>query len=250
MDSKNEHIQELIKNQSVLISLLCMERELTALLRKELEMKSKVRGDLEATILQEVETILSSGQSCSCFLVRCETDVDDNDAIDQSASIHPDCPNIEAQTTLNLQSNDNVSSSSKVYCSDFVDDNVRTKADNTNENTFSTLIIKLEPEDNIIGDGYLPSVDGTDPTLILEFKAEDNTIDEGYLPNVDHTDATLTLESKAEDDVIDVDVRVITLSARRRRYFSPGPVSGGRNSPSKAISFDDIKEVSDESSQD
>ena len=89
--SYSEHfVQELIKKQNVLLSLLCMERQQTSILKKELDnLKTSGRDDLEATILNEVESILASGQSCSCFIVRCESDFNNNDSTEESTLIHP-----------------------------------------------------------------------------------------------------------------------------------------------------------------
>jgi len=71
--SLGDKIKELTNKQSVLVSLLCMERKQTALLRKELElMKCNRLGDFEASIIREVETMLTSGQSCNCFIVQSE----------------------------------------------------------------------------------------------------------------------------------------------------------------------------------
>ena len=65
-----ENIKELTKKQNVLVSLLCMERQKTNLLTRELEwMKSSAIGDFGAVILREVETIITSGQSCKCCLL-------------------------------------------------------------------------------------------------------------------------------------------------------------------------------------
>lgn len=65
-----ENIKELTKKQKVLVSLLCMERQKTNLLTRELEwMKSSAIGDFGAVILREVETIITSGQSCKCCLL-------------------------------------------------------------------------------------------------------------------------------------------------------------------------------------
>ena len=73
--SLGDKIEELTKKQNVLVSLLCMERKRTALLRKELEfLKINGRGDVEATILREVETIIASGKSCKCCMVGQEID--------------------------------------------------------------------------------------------------------------------------------------------------------------------------------
>jgi len=74
--SLGDKIKELTKKQNVLVRLLCMERKRTALLRQELEfLKINGLGDVEASILKEVETIIACGQLCKCFMTRQEMDV-------------------------------------------------------------------------------------------------------------------------------------------------------------------------------
>ena len=63
-----EKVQEFRKREGVLINLLCLEKNKTAYLSKELNMmKSSFENDYYvASIMEEVESVVTSGKSCSC----------------------------------------------------------------------------------------------------------------------------------------------------------------------------------------
>merc|ERR1719309_480842 len=63
----SENIREISKRENILVNLLCIERDKTDFLRKELEVaKKRFDSESNASVLKEVEMLVAEGRTCSC----------------------------------------------------------------------------------------------------------------------------------------------------------------------------------------